>query len=109
MLKNLRMLRLKAGLSQKQLAEIINVSQQSINKYENHEVEPTLETLSVIADYFNTSIDFLVGKTDIENKIEKVYDLDLNTDEAAFIKNYRSLSKKEKKAVQTLVAYLTKK
>lgn len=102
MLKNLRSLRIKAGLSQKQLAEIINVSQQSINKYENHEVEPTLETLGVIADFFNTSIDFLVGRTELENKIEKVYEFDLSSEEATLIQNYRSLSKKEKTAVQTL-------
>ncbi len=106
MLKNLRLLRIRSGLSQKQLAEIINVSQQSINKYENHEVEPTLETLGIIADYFNTSIDFLTGRTDIEKKIEKVSDLYLNSEEAKLMNNYRALSKKDKRAIQILATCL---
>ncbi|MBQ8835943.1 MAG: helix-turn-helix transcriptional regulator [Clostridia bacterium] len=109
MLKNLRLLRVRAGLSQKQLAEIINVSQQSINKYENHEVEPTLETLGVIADYFDTSIDFLVGRTELESKIEEVHELDLNAEEAKLITNYRALSKKEKNSVQLLAESLIEK
>lgn len=108
MLKNLRLLRIRAGLSQKQLAEIINVSQQSINKYENHEVEPTLETLGLLADYFDTSIDFLAGRTDIESRIEHVQNLDLNSDEAHLIQNYRTLSKKEKTSVQLIAECLLK-
>ena len=103
MIKNLRILRIRAGLSQKQLAEIINVSQQSINKYENHEVEPTLETLGIIADFFNTSIDFLVGRTDIENKIEKLSKLDLNSEEVQLVQNYRKLSNKHKNTTALLV------
>mgnify|MGYP003300352704 CR=1 FL=1 len=39
MLKNLKSLRLASKLSQQQLADVIGVSQQSVNKYENHSVE----------------------------------------------------------------------
>ena len=42
MLKNIKKLRIGKGLSQQQLADIIGVSQQSINKYENHNVEPNI-------------------------------------------------------------------
>ena len=56
MLKNLKALRKEYNISQQQLANIIGVSQQSINKYENHNVEPDIETLKAIA-----TIDFLVG------------------------------------------------
>lgn len=61
MVANLKTLRTKFNLSQQQLADIIGVSQQSINKYENHNTEPDIETLKTLADYFNTSIDYLVG------------------------------------------------
>ena len=103
MLKNLRLLRLREGLSQKQLAEIINVSQQSINKYENHEVEPTLETLCVLADYFNTTIDFLADRTNIESSANNS-SINLNQDESVYIKNYRKLSSKDKKTIHTLIS-----
>lgn len=68
MLKNLKKLRAEAGISQARLAEAIGVSQQAINKYENHNIEPDIETLVQIADYFNTSVDYLVSHTDIRRK-----------------------------------------
>ena len=43
MVQNLKQLRLEKNLSQNKLAEIIGVSQQSINKYENHNIEPDIE------------------------------------------------------------------
>lgn len=61
MVENLKKLRNEHGISQQQLADIVGVSQQSINKYENHNVEPDITTLKVIARYFNTTIDYLVG------------------------------------------------
>lgn len=61
MIKNLKALRKEYNISQQQLANIIGVSQQSINKYENHNVDPDIETLKAIATFFNTTIDFLVG------------------------------------------------
>ena len=62
MVKNLKKLRLEFGISQQQLADVIGVSQQSVNKYENHNVEPDIETLIAIAEYFNVTIDYLVGR-----------------------------------------------
>ena len=61
MIKNLKALRKEYNISQQQLANIVGVSQQCINKYENHNVEPDIETLKAIATFFNTTIDFLVG------------------------------------------------
>ena len=52
MLGNMKKLRTMARMSQRELADIIGVSQQSVNKYENHGVEPGIETLIKIADYF---------------------------------------------------------
>ena len=46
MLGNMKKLRTMARMSQRELADIIGVSQQSVNKYENHGVEPGIETVS---------------------------------------------------------------
>ena len=51
MLENLKELRKATKTTQNELAEAIGVSQQSINKYENHNIEPDIETLKRIADY----------------------------------------------------------
>lgn len=103
MLKNLKELRETASISQKQLAEAIGVSQQSINKYENHNIEPDIETLIRIADYFDTSVDYLIGHTLIRRKIENVSTYELNDDEGKIIEQYRQLSKKQRSCVATVI------
>ena len=103
MLANLKKLRAEHRVTQKQLADVISVSQQSINKYENHNIEPDIDTLIKIADYFNTSVDYLIGHTDIERKIESVTSYDLNSDEAAFINSYRKLSPKQRSSIRDVM------
>lgn len=61
MLCYLKQLRERVHVTQQQLAAAVGVSQQSINKYENHDIEPDIETLIAIADFFHTSMDYLVG------------------------------------------------
>lgn len=68
MVKNLKELRAKKGISQQGLAEAIGISQQSVNKYENHKIEPDIATLIKIADYFDVTLDYLVGRTDENGK-----------------------------------------
>ncbi len=70
MVKNLKKLRNKKGVSQRELAKAVMVSQQSINKYENHDVEPDIGTLIKMADYFNVSLDYLVGREYCAEDIE---------------------------------------
>ncbi len=55
-------LRTQRKISQKQLAEHLNVTQVQISKYELGKNEPDLETLSKIAKYFNVSIDYILDK-----------------------------------------------
>ncbi|MCI2113367.1 MAG: helix-turn-helix transcriptional regulator [Ruminococcus sp.] len=103
MVKNLKLLRTKKGLSQQQLADIIGTSQQSINKYENHNVEPDIDTLIAFADFFNTSVDYLIGNTDINRKIEFVQNYDLNNEESSLIDGFRKLTKGEKDSIFAVV------
>ena len=99
MLENLKELRKATKTTQNELAEAIGVSQQSINKYENHNIEPDIETLVRIADYFSTSVDYIVGHTDIDRRIEPMEAFDLNPDEARVIASYRRLTPNQREAV----------
>lgn len=103
MVKNLKKLRIEKGISQQKLADIIEVSQQSINKYENHKIEPDIQTLIKIADYFETSVDYLIGHSDIKRIIENVSTYDLNDDESIIIDNYRKLSSKQKDIMKLII------
>ena len=108
MIKNLKKLRGSKKISQKQLADIVSVSQQSINKYENHSIEPDIQTLMKLADYFNTSIDYLVGYTDIDHKIEELTPSDLNEEKQRIISKYRQLTPDEKKSIILILENYTK-
>ena len=109
MLPNLKLLRQERGISQQKLADAIGFTQQSINQYENHYVEPDIMTLTRIADYFNTSIDFLVGHTTVRQRIEETEAYQLNAAEADVLMKYRSLTQKEKQCVSTVIETLLEK
>ncbi len=58
-------LRRKSGLSQERLAEQIGVSRQAISKWEGGLSTPELDKLKALSEYFNITVDELVGgKTD---------------------------------------------
>ncbi len=96
MLENLRKLRLEAGVTQKQLADAVSVSQQSINKYENHNIEPDIETLIRLSDFFHTSVDVLIGHAaPPETK--------LSAEETRLLEEYRRLSDGQRRSVRSVV------
>lgn len=59
---NLKRLRTQNHMTQKELAEQLNVSAQAVSRWENDEVEPSLETLGQLAAIFSISVDELFGK-----------------------------------------------
>lgn len=62
--ERIKELREEKGLSQRQLAVEINVSQANISRWENGTQDPSTEWLVNLADYFNVSVDFLLGRED---------------------------------------------
>ena len=57
----IKYLRQTNNLSQSELAKIIGVSQKSISDYEKQKTQPDIETLIKLADYFHTTIDYILG------------------------------------------------
>lgn len=103
MVENLKKLRIEKRISQQQLADVIGTSQQSINKYENQTTEPDIYTLTLLADFFETSIDYLVGRTDVRHAVEEVWRCDLNADELELVEKYRQLSRNKRETVQSVI------
>ncbi len=66
---NLRKLRKERGMTQLALQMQTGIEQALISKYENGERIPPTETLIVLADFFNTNIDYLLDRTDNNKKI----------------------------------------
>ncbi len=64
--KRLRELRKEMRLRQEDIAADLNVSRQTISKYERGDREPDFYMLNRLADYYQVSIDFLFGRTPIK-------------------------------------------
>ncbi len=59
-------LRNEKGITQKELAEAVQVNQSMITRWEKDECEPTASAIIKIADYFNVSTDYLLGRNDFD-------------------------------------------
>lgn len=62
--ENLKSLRQEKGLGQVSLANLIRVSKGTISLWENGIREPSMSSLIALADFFNCTIDYLVGRED---------------------------------------------
>ncbi|EOB1376784.1 helix-turn-helix domain-containing protein [Enterococcus faecalis] len=65
--KNIRSIREDNDVTQQQMAELINVSQNTYSQYETGKIEWTASTLIRIADYFDVSVDYLLDRTKMKN------------------------------------------
>lgn len=75
----LKKLRNSKGLTQIELAQILNTSKSTISMYENGNRKPPLDVLEEITDFFNVDINYILGISDeekISNTIKKTFDKD---------------------------------
>ena len=61
-MNNLKLLRNRKGVSQKDMSEYLNVSKSAYNMYESETRTMNPEVLSKLSDYFNVSIDVILGE-----------------------------------------------
>ena len=60
-------LRIEKKISQDKISEDLEISQPLITKWENHQSTPSPEMLDYIADYFDVSVDYLIGRSKYKN------------------------------------------
>ena len=78
-------LRKQNNKTQQEIADILNVSQQTYAKYELRLCEPSLETLRKLAEVYGVTVDYLIGR----DANEFAY---LSAEEKTLIVNFRKLS-----------------
>lgn len=109
--KILKQERTKKGLSQMAFAKLFGVSQQTIGSWETNRTSPDLESLSKLANFFNVSIDYLLGLTDIPETIDtyiakqsnkQPVENQYNADEQELIQLYRELPPEGKITIKSL-------
>ncbi|KLR75305.1 XRE family transcriptional regulator [Geobacillus sp. T6] len=69
--KRLRFLRKKMNMTQKDLADRFSLGESTIGMYERDEREPSFEFVRQLADFFNVTTDYLLGRTDHPNPPEQ--------------------------------------
>ena len=79
--ERLRKLREEKGLLQRELAEKLNLSRVAITHYEQGKRFPEWDTLQKMADLFNVSVDYLLGRT--EHKQGHISDAKVKTETIA--------------------------
>lgn len=77
----LRYLRSKNQMERQQLADATGITYHALSKYETNARQPDHETLNKLADYFNVSTDYLLGRTDDPAAFDDVRQ-HINDDEA---------------------------
>lgn len=71
MYKRLRDLREDKDLKQKDIADFLNISPRGYSRYETGNNDIPTEILIRLADFYDTSVDYLLGRTNNKNKKEK--------------------------------------
>lgn len=94
----LKELRNQYKISQEVLAEKLDVSQQTISKYENNRRLPDLNMIIKLADYFHVSIDYLLERVEQETTGVK-------TTNGAPIRSFLPLDGLSEKSVEKLLEY----
>lgn len=109
--KRFKMLRQEQNLTQDELCEKFNkkysvsFTKSSISQYENDKRRPELRFIENWADFFNVSVDFLLGNSNSRKPLTQ--SLNLSDREASVIKDFRLLNEEGKKEAEKRVKELT--
>jgi len=111
--KRIKDMRLEKGMSQQELGDLIGVTKVSICGYENGTRTPSLETFGILADIFETTTDYLLGReVSVVNEEGNEYIGSISRDDIEIIqelRHYPNLYSKLIKDVKRYVSLINKK
>ncbi|NNG67209.1 helix-turn-helix domain-containing protein [Caldanaerobacter subterraneus] len=70
--ERIKELRKKKGVTQKELALYLGVSDRAVGYYESGQRTPPPDILQKIADFFHVSVDYLLGRTDVYSPTDEI-------------------------------------
>lgn len=105
----LRALRLENGLTQKELAKLLNSTDKNIWNYEKGLATPPYDILSAYANYFGVTVDYLIGRTDdFGAPTTQIETVSYSSEERKLIEDYRELNQSGKRLInETIKTLLT--
>lgn len=109
MLKNrLVSLRKDKGLSQYEAAKLLGFSRGKLANYEQGSRQPDYDTLEIIADFYKTSTDFLLGRTDKQKETtnEELEKLLKDPQTNLMFNGWKEMSEEERKEAIRMINYI---
>lgn len=103
---NLRNVRIKAGLTQAQVAEKIGIAPSSYSCYESGKREPDVPKLKKIADVLGVTGNELLGIDEDGSEFPPQFNAELSNYEERLLQKFRALSEGRKKIVETTIDML---
>ncbi len=88
----LRELRKTQNLTQKELADILNIKNTTYSNWECGVAQPDIASLLKLADFFQCSVDYLLGRENEDGIIVMQTDADLSAEELELVQNFRQLN-----------------
>ena len=105
-LTNLKVLRKSKKITQLKLSMDLGVSQELISRYENGSSFPQPQMLITLANYFNCSVDYLLGLTDVATPTKYLVTKNTSINEAEVLNKYNMLSSEDKKCFNKFLSFL---
>lgn len=89
----LKQIREENKLTQENIATLLNIKRQTYSSYERNISLPDINVISLLADYYRTSTDYLLGRTKIKQPPEIIDSISgISNEEMQLIENYRKLT-----------------
>jgi transcriptional regulator with XRE-family HTH domain len=108
-MNNLKQIRNNKGLLQTKVAIDLNITQETVSSYETGRVLPSSDMLIQLADYYNTSIDYLLCRTKYDLPIDRIKPNNINDRDFIILNRINKLSNTDKDKIEAYIDGLTDK
>ena len=100
----LRELRKEKNVNQQKLSNYLGYGYTAIANYESGRNEPSIDTICKIADYFDVTVDYLIGHEDNPKRVDAI-----SKAEAELILNYRNINREDQRILLEMAKSLSLK
>lgn len=108
-MERLKQLRKERKVPQKVVAEYLGITQAAYANYESRKRCPDSESLVKLANYFNTTVDYIIGNSDIKEKTPSEESVGLDDFTYAMYRQSKDLSEEAKKMLLDMATMLKEK
>lgn len=99
----LKQLRNDKKLTQRELASILKMGYSTLAMYETNKREPDFLTTGLIADFFNVSVDYLLGRVSY-NEQPEINNQKISPEDLELLQKLKNLPPDKQKAIEILVS-----